>query len=156
MLKVCQININSFHNYYNRNALEAFVIANKIDIICLSETWSDVNKKCSLAGFNFFEDYRRYGYGGAAIAFRKDLKANKLNFAGKGEFVAAEFFVGRKKLTIVSGYVARSVSLRDFEDDVANLIDLANNTKDCLICGDFNAKHSMWGNTISNSKGNIL
>lgn len=100
MLKICHLNANSFHNHYNKDAIETFVLANNIDILCLSETWSDLKKKCKMSGFNFFENVRRNGFGGAAIGFRKDIKANRINFSGKGEAVIGEFFIGKKNIRL--------------------------------------------------------
>lgn len=75
----------------------------------MSETWSSNKKKCRLTGFNFIEEFRRNGYGGTAIAVRKDLKANRIPFSGKGEHAIGKIFVGKKSFVIASMYIAPSV-----------------------------------------------
>lgn len=102
------------------------------------------------ASFNFIEDCRRNGFGGAAIGFRKDLKINRIHFAGKGEYVVGELFLGKRKFNLISAYIAPSITTNDFEDDVSRLLDLVTltltNANNSILCGDLNAKHTAWGN----------
>lgn len=156
MLKICHININSFHNATNQNDLMSFLFEEKIDIVCLAETWSNKKKKCKVPGYNSIEDIRADGYGGAAILLNKNIKYKRIEFNGEGENVIIQTLNLQKNLTIASTYLNPQLRTESFEKHVRKLFMVMQKEKNSIICGDFNAKHLTWGNRINDRKGTSL
>lgn len=156
MLKICHININSIHNPNNKADLMSFIEQEKIDIICLAETWSKARRRCKISGFNCAEDPRSDGYGGSAVLLNKNIKFRRIKFSGTGENVIIQTLNLQTNVTVASVYLNPQTNRVDFAEHTNRLFMLMQREKNSFVCGDFNAKHINWGNPSNNHKGTYL
>lgn len=150
---VLHFNCNSFSK--NKDFIIGFISTNDIDIIGLSETWSKNNSSCKLPGYTLFENSRQDGYGGMAIAVRKNIRAVRINYDSE-EATIIRITNLSTNITIASSYFTPSLSNTQFETKVNNLVDNMQNHKNVILYGDFNAKLVKWGSNANHRKGSIL
>lgn len=58
--------------------------------------------------------------------------------------------------TIVSAYFPPNLSTSVFGNTISQLITFLENTPNVLLCGDFNARSTIWGDSVSLPKGSTL
>lgn len=129
-----------------------FAWRHKFPLMCISE--------CGLRADFRLSNYITYvskpnGMKSRAATFiRSDIPAVQRNIVarGEGEYVCCSIRVGTLDLAVVSLYIPPAVPY-----DVSDL----ENILDCVptpyvLCGDFNAHHTMWGSVRSDSRGRRL
>lgn len=93
------------------------------------------------------------GGGGVAILIKKTILHKTLNIPilNAIECIAIEIKIHNTPQIIISAYSPKYTQL--FKNDIAKLMDWP---AQCLVFGDFNAKHPAWNGVSSNRAGNAL
>ena len=128
----------------------------KVDIACLSETritdsekWKDKFKGYSL--YNFERPDKEGG--GVCILVRTNFGITNIStyYSQLVEYISADITIAHDHcLSITSVYARNGCS------HITTELDPCVKQKNCLILGDFNAKHSVWGSTKTNPSGSRL
>jgi hypothetical protein len=140
VLKIVSFNIRSVKS--NLVPLKNFLLKHKPHLVALQETWGAVD---SIEDANYYvaaQKSREGRGGGVALLCRKDIVSVSKELPSSvrcGEVVSADIFIARKCFTVYNVY--RPPRLNDFD---FNSLDHGDNS-DCVIVGDFNAHHELWG-----------
>ena len=128
----------------------------EVSPICVSlqETMvGDRNPLCPRDYMCYHTEYEptRGSHGGCAIFVRYDVAHTHLNLQTPLQAVAVQLHL-KKNYTVLSLYLPPShvISERDLSDLFRQL------PSPFLILGDFNGRHQMWGDVVSNQRGNML
>lgn len=133
--------------------LQRFIKLNSIDVILLNETFLKPNHKLSIPGFKVYRNDRISHGGGVAIVIRSVIKHKVENSIPtkiiENKCLSVEFCNFCVKF--ISAYCPRYT--QDFLHDIELLTSLEG---DYFITGDFNAHHTSWNCSKSDSAGTIL
>ena len=157
-LSICHWNLNSIpaHNFQKLELLQGYISSNKVDILCLSETFLNSDISCDdnnlqLPGFDLIRadhpsDTKR---GGVCIYYRNCLPLKLLNISYLNECITFVIKLGDKICNFVSLYRSPNQSEDDFENFCNNFeltLDAVSAANPFLIVAidDFNAKSSNW------------
>lgn len=154
-MRILQYNIQSVNQ--NRDNLD-FVLNNyKIDLCILSETFSkgegDLKNLCN---FKYIEKARGDNYGGVAIYFRNTINVKLMDYKSSYDIIVAETINLNHNLIICSVYFPPCISITDFNTEITKLFDFLSVRKNVIVMGDFNARHSAWGDSIDSARGKNL
>ncbi|MEW8547197.1 MAG: endonuclease/exonuclease/phosphatase family protein, partial [Candidatus Thiodiazotropha sp.] len=132
---------------------------NNIGILCLSETWESETNPVNFQNWEVFSKSREGGHGGVAILVKpsKDFLVQKVNNVDFGSLEAVCVKVNTKthEIVILNVYIPpEKTDLMRHLIVVAEI--LSRSYKNLVITGDLNAKSLEWGNSTSNTAGNIL
>lgn len=140
-----------------------YILDKSIDIVCLNETWLNINDKFGHTNYKCYRlDRVNQSHGGVSILVKKGLVHELLPSFKTKVIEAIGISVklrNQNKIKIIAAYfpgIKSNVGINNatcFQDDL-NL--LTNTTQDYFICGDFNSKHRSWNCTRGNRAGNIL
>nr|CAH7749570.1 unnamed protein product [Callosobruchus chinensis] len=154
VLKIIQWNARSLLS--NRLSLTQLHLEEKFDIALVSETWYKPSYNVSFKNFNVIRKDRLNGYGGVAIFVSKSIQYEIINFSHNFnediEVCGINVFMDGRKLSVISLY--RPPNVRASRSDYINIFRQLK--YDCIIGGDFNAHHALWGSPIDSNDGNIL
>ena len=158
-LSICHWNVNglSAHNFIKLSLLEAYVSFNKVDIICISETFlnSEIlsdDTRLSIKGYELIRkdhpsDTKR---GGVCIYYNESLPlVRRDDISVLDECLVCELKTKKSKSFVTCLYRSPSQTqdevitfLLNFETTCSNI---AQESPLCsIIVGDFNAKNKMW------------
>ena len=163
-LNIIAINVNSIISKDRRYDLELFVNTHKPDVVLLNETKLNNKHKLSFYDYNIIRKDRigsKQG-GGTAVLIKKDIKFSthdnfKLNKLKVLEACAIKVpLTSNKVLHIVSVYYPSGSNDSTMKNDLSDMFEsmqLDNINNYYVIAGDFNARHTNWGNPNNNSKG---
>ena len=125
-------------------------------LICVQETMLGVNTPCP-------RDYTSFrtahipaigSHGGCLIYVRHDVPSLPLRLTTPLDAVAVQVDLGRK-YSVCSLYLPPvSPNTHISQNDLADLLDQL--PRPFLLLGDLNGRHSLWGDVISNTRGNLL
>lgn len=130
-----------------------------LDILSLQETWLKENNNFSISNYNVIRKDRSLQSGGGLVILLKNhipfqqLDINIINF--KFEFIFVSFYLGIKKNHLLNiynppnNYVPLNHWLNLFNQ-------VSHSFSNFIICGDFNAQHSLWGSDLLNHSGRTL
>lgn len=153
-IKIIQWNIRSLNA--NRYSLQQLLFEERFDIGLLSETWSKPSDTVCFNNFNVVNKSRIRGYGGVAIILANNIIYNPISFVNNFnpnlEVCGVDIKIDQKMYTILSVY--RPSNVRVTVQDYVSLFSQISN--DCIITGDFNAHHGLWGSNSCCVDGNIL
>ena len=90
---------------------------------------------------------------GCAVLIRKDVAHTTLPLQTDLQAVAVQMFI-KRKYTICSIYLPPNRSSHDLLRDLRVLVSQL--PRPFLILGDFNGRHPLWGDVVSNSRGNAI
>ena len=126
--------------------------------ICISLQETMLGRKILFPkGYVFYHtDYNveRDFHGGSALLLRRDVPHMKLPLQTELQAVAVQIF-SKRKYTVCSIYLPPSYDVNC--NLVQNLNYLVNQLpRPYLLLGDFNGRHPMWGDILSNSRGNTV
>ena len=149
-LKILQWNSRSINNKLD----ELKSIANKYDIILISETWLNPEKTIKLPNYNIIRKDRLFkcnnqdDHGGVCIFIKKNLQykdcSNVFKIQEKIEITAVTIQLEQnEKLVICSIY--RPPNCITNATEWKNFFDQASKFKYAIIGGDFNTHHTQWG-----------
>lgn len=158
--------------YYNAQSIcakskadEAFnyLINNKIDVACFSETWLKPDVVFSHKDFKTYRLDRpavnNISHGGVAICVNKKFKHKLLPHLNLTVIEAIGISIETKRgpVVIFSVYFPNTnysdIVFDSFRNDIKKL---TANRNSFFICGDFNSKHSHWNCRMANKPGKIL
>lgn len=153
--KILQWNARSA--FSNNLTLKQLIVEEKFDIGLISETWYKPSYNIKFKGYNVVREDRHDGKGGVAILVSqaipyKVIKFNN-NFNRKIEVCGMNITINKKNISIVSIY--RPPNVKATAADYINLFNQIPHNS-CVIGGDFNSHHGLWGSSISNEAGNVL
>ena len=164
-LSICHWNLNSIsaHNFIKLSLLRAYISINKIDIICLSETYLDSsissdNDNLELPGYNLVraDNPTNTKRGGVCICYHNSLPLKVIDIQLLNECINFEIRIGGKLCSFLCLYRSPSQTRDIFEtfaDNFELTLDTIVNKNPFLIValGDFNAKTTNWYKNDINS-----
>ena len=164
-LSICHWNLNSIsaHNFIKLSLLRAYISINKIDIICLSETYLDSsissdNDNLELPGYNLVraDNPTNTKRGGVCIYYHNSLPLKVIDIQLLNECINFEIRIGGKLCSFLCLYRSPSQTRDIFEtfaDNFELTLDTIVNKNPFLIValGDFNAKTTNWYKNDINS-----
>ena len=118
--------------------------------ICLQET-KVRNGNIRIKDYTFIESHYQGALCNAAVLVRKDIPYHTLNFNCNIRHTAVQIFVN-KWYTVCSVYLPPNDPIDT--GAVENLIHIL--PEPFLIVGDFNGRHTLWCDSISNTRGRVL
>ena len=158
ILSICQLNLNNIpaYKFQKLALLQGYISSNKVDILCLSETFLNPNISCDDSNLQLpGSDLIRADHpsntkrGVVCIYYRNLLPLKLINIHYLNECITFEIKLGDKICNFVSLYRSPNQSEDDFENFCNNFeltLDAVSATNPFLIVaiGDFNAKSSNW------------
>lgn len=141
-LKIIQWNARSA--FSNHNLLKSLIKDSNLDIGIISETWYKPNYNIFFKGYNIIRNDRPGGKGGVAILIKKGLSFKTLNIRldnTRLEVCGVNIMVDKITLSVVSVYRPPNahVDSRTYEKIFTSVC------RHCIVAGDFNAHHTLWG-----------
>ncbi|VDI00719.1 Hypothetical predicted protein [Mytilus galloprovincialis] len=125
------------------------------DIICLQETWYNKQEEhTQIKGYNLASYSVRNTKkkdGGTAIYCRDNIRYTKGNIISKLETSSINIKIDNKTITVVNIYDSATDTK---EAEYENIFKQVKN--DIIMCGDFNAHHTLWGSNSIQTKGREL
>ena len=157
-LSICHWNLNSILAHINSKLflLKAYILVDKFDIICLSETYldstvplDDANLVMSRYNFIRSDHPSNTKRGGACLYYKNYLPLRVLNISYLKECLNFELKIGDKSCNFTALYRSPSQSQDDFEtfsDNFEMTLETLAQKDSFLttIIGDFNAKSCNW------------
>lgn len=151
-LKIIEVNVNSLVSLSRRHSLSSFLDAHKPHIALIVETHLKPFHKFAHRDYSIFRNDRpdRRG-GGTAVLVKNSIKADQSYFSNSlVEYTAVRIpLSGSQNLLVASLYNPQAPS-SSLIDSLNTLLLLADSSS-VIIGGDFNAKHTFWGNDISST-----
>nr|CAI5862750.1 unnamed protein product [Callosobruchus analis] len=149
-----QWNARSFQA--NRHSFNQLQVEEEFDIALISETWFKSTHNINLKHFNVIRKDRANASGGVAIFISKALSYEIITFSNNFnqdiEVCGINALMDSYKISVISLY--RPPNIRATSQDYINIFRHAK--YDCIVGGDFNAHHGLWGSPITSTAGNIL
>lgn len=157
-IKCIELNPNSLNSKAKQHELNEFVKQHKPDVLFMVETKLKPNKKMSILNYNLFRNDRSTDAGGGtAILIKNRFVSTHLKCIPSivsFEYTAIKIALeNNSQLYFVAIYKKPTNKIDTSE--LSKLIDSFNGTP-FVLAGDFNCKHSLWGNSVNNSEGNRL
>lgn len=153
-LKIVHWNAQGITNLLSVKQLELFLSQENADVAMLNETFLKSHHKFHLDGFRIYRNDRENAqHGGVAIAVKYQIN-HKLLPAYETkiiENVSVSVTVDNRSIVLTSAYCPKYH--KSFEIDVKKLTP---SSKEFLVFGDFNARHSAWNCVRNNTAGNVL
>ena len=162
---ICHWNLDSIssHNFIELSLLRAYISVNKIDIICLSETYLDSsissdNDNLELPGYNLVraDNPTNTKRGGVCIYYHNSLPLKVIDIQLLNECINFEIRIGGKLCSFLCLYRLPSQTRDIFETFAVNfeltLDSIMNKTPFLIVAlGDFSAKTTNWYKNDINS-----
>lgn len=150
-MKAISINCNSLIGVARRRELEFFLAKHKPQLVCLNETKLSSKHYLKIPNYTIFRaDSRATNSGGTAILINNNINYSKPRTIIRDNFSATLVQIGEG----VGSFLLISIYFWLINpNDLAFLFNLSERV---VICGDFNAKHSMWNCHSENSNGKSL
>ena len=158
-LNFCHWNLNGIatHDFVKVTLLEAFIKANNIDIICLSETFLDsaialIDERLYIKVYSMIrvDHPSNTKRGGVCVYYKEYLPLiRKVYICKLNECIVTEITVNDEKCFLTCLYKSPNQNQEQFESFCKNLIDVLshinNQQPTCsILVGDFNTKLSKW------------
>ena len=125
ILSICQLNLNNIpaYKFQKLALLQGYISSNKVDILCLSETFLNPNISCDDSNLQLpGSDLIRADHpsntkrGGVCIYYRNLLPLKLINIHYLNECITFEIKLGDKICNFVSLYRSPNQSEDDFEN----------------------------------------
>jgi hypothetical protein len=120
------------------------------DVICLQETFFKDTTIVSFPGYTVLRKDRDDGYGGVAILIRKEISYSKFVSIDDIEGVSVTIGTVSGPLEVINIYCPPNAVF-----DEATFADIFQR-QNALICGDFNAKSTLWGSPKRDHRGKVI
>ncbi|MEL7340032.1 MAG: endonuclease/exonuclease/phosphatase family protein, partial [Bacteroidota bacterium] len=126
-------------------------------VFCLQETRNGTKTILPPSGYNCIQSHsinNETNTRGVCLLINKssNYKTLPLKISGNVEAVAARVWLDDKYYSICSIYLSPSLIIQ--EKDITEILDQL--PQPYLLLGDMNARHSLWGEEINNTKGNLF
>lgn len=134
--------------------LELVLEKEKIDVALLNETFLNPTKKVFITNFKVYRNDRDQNRGGGvAIFVRRNIRHNLLPLYKTSliENLSIEVFVNNRPIVITSAYSPKYTL--SFSTDIKKLTP---HSKEFIVLGDLNARHTSWNCLKNNTAGNVL
>ncbi|XP_058984266.1 uncharacterized protein LOC131805046 [Musca domestica] len=95
-------------------------------------------------------------YGGVAILLKNNIKFKKIQFEIPLDIIICQIINMSNNITIASIYFPHSIRASEIKYELEKLLCFLESRTDVLICGDFNARHSCYGDSFDSHRGNIV
>src|SRR5690349_15946556 len=158
-LKILSWNCRSIFNKKDQLDfyLNSLPFEQTIHILLLQETWLNPKANFHLKNYCCLRRDRtnnkndNYSFGGVMIMIHESLlfSSTKINLEIV-ENILIQLNIGSFKVTIGSIYSSSSISRKQAKSDITKLL---SHPAPYIFAGDWNAKHSSWGNLNSTNKG---
>ncbi|KAG5669630.1 hypothetical protein PVAND_017515 [Polypedilum vanderplanki] len=139
------------HSVCNKiNELSVFLNDYNIDLILLSETWTNVNSRVDIIGYNYYRVDRVHG---GVLIYIKSSIPHKFHSSLVLNYAESVTISIDNKFLISSIYCSPSVTrleARNFFNKISSI------QGPHFIGGDFNAKHIAWNNPTDSDKAELL
>lgn len=156
--KCIHLNVNSLISNSKRHELKTFIDLYKPDMLLLNETKLKPINKLSIPKYNFYRNDRTTDEGGGtAILVKSHLVSTQLQCIptiASFEHTVVKLQLENNKLIYFAAVYKTPINSIN-TDEISLLIHSFGNSQ-YIIAGDFNCKHTFWGNTECNSGGNKL
>lgn len=153
-VRIIHWNSQGISNTSKMVQLEELLERKRIDICLLNETFLKDHHKFQMTNYKVHRNDRddRFG-GGVAILVRNTInhKLLPLTKTNKIENISIEMKIQNKTIVITSAYSPSYGT--NFGNDV---LGLCPSTKEFIVFGDFNARHTSWNCSNNNTAGKIL
>lgn len=153
LLNILSWNAQSVSSGSKLTELELLSRERNIHVICLQETYLNHDSKLYMPNYIIHSNDRPTHGGGVAIMIRRGIQHELLRIRHTDtiEYIAAAIIFHNKRIVISSAYSPH------FNNSFANdLATITTTNNECLIFGDFNAKHTTWHCASNNAAGNVL
>ena len=158
-LKIIQLNVNSLVSKEKRHSFENFLKIHKPTAVLLNETKLKKQHKLNFNNYNFIRNDRTTDGrgGGTGIVIRDNIKFTVVNNPKTLRSIESTIIAiesGNKKIFLVSVYYSYGFANLPLDtEDMNRILGILkfNNNNDVIIGGDFNAKNTLWLNTMSQS-----
>ena len=164
MMSIIQWNVQSFTS--NREQIRVLMKENDSSIVCLQETKLGNFTPNVGHNYSFFRSPPMPGHrahGGTAILVSKSINCKVVHLDTILQANAIQIFTN-KWVTLCSLYLEPTLEARLFDinnhprqlevNDLQNLVNQL--PPPFILLGDFNAKHTLWGETTCDSWGNVV
>lgn len=154
VLKLFHWNANGISNFSHLKQLEFLLEREHIQIASLNETYFNENHKPYFKNYYIYRSDRQGARGGGvALIVRKSIQHKLLSVISthKIENISVEIVINQRPIVITNAYSPKYTT--SFENDIRKLI---SGSKEFIILGDLNAKHSSWNCALNNRAGNVL
>lgn len=151
MVKLLQYNCQGL--LHNKDRISYFLDKNHIDIAIFSEIfkWENFNK---LPNFNIIYKTRPDGYGGVAIALKKEINYRKIQYQTTQDIVIVETTNLTPNIKIAATYFPPNrIQQATFAKEFEKLVNFFENDLTALIAGDMNARNEAYGDPVSLPRG---
>ena len=149
-LKIVQWNARSA--FANHNFFKNLCEKTQFDIGLLCETWYKPAYNVRLTGYSIIRKDRMNGKGGVAIFIKNPLSYKIINFNLNNnnlEVCGANITIGKEVISVVSVY--RPPNIVVSSNEYVEIFSKLEST--CVIGGDFNGHHTLWGCAQNNPAG---
>lgn len=139
-----------------RSTFISFILNHNVDIACVTETHLKPSGKIRIPGYQIYRCDRDStdASGGAALIIKRKIKHHSLPLPAlvAHEAVAANIeLASGSSFRIIAAY--RSPNRTNFQQDLKEIF---SETTSTILCGDLNAKSTIWGCRAGNNIGNTL
>ena len=167
VLKIVYINVNSIVSNNKRYELLQFLEKNDPDICLLGETKLNDTHKLTFKNYEFIRNDRKNAIfgGGTGILVKRNINFEeiKINANDNNKILETTAIsiknLNSNKLYIVSMYATNSNHKKVVIDELNAVLNELNQQKretHVILAGDFNARHSSWGDSVMNTRGALL
>lgn len=155
-MNILQYNIQSLKK--NKNSLDFHLRKLNIDICFLSEIFNIDEKQNSTTfqNYNIVSKKRKDNYGGVAIILKKNIQFKRISFQSTLDILICQTTNLNNNLTLVAVYFPHSVKSITIKNELEKITSFLNSNPNTFICGDFNARHSAFGDFFDSQRGKML
>lgn len=165
-LKIIAINVNSLISVNKQYITQNFLDTEKPDIVLVSETKLNPTHYVNFQNYNFLRSDRPLATqgGGTALLYKKCLNLKQIkrdffyNFKLIEVTVAKLNLVNNRSLFLISLFATnsnRNLFINEI-DTLFNKLKLNNSKNYYIISGDFNARNTLWGDTVDSQRAKYL
>lgn len=154
-LSIIALNVNSIINFDRKQLLAGFIRRNPADIYCLSETKlsSKIVTKFIMPGYRVINLIYKHNVGGTCLIIKNSIKVRHQRFGSIPlEYSQVECLINNDWIGINSIYVNNhGCNLEKFSK-----LFLSKGNNMSIFIGDFNSRHTTFGDIANNSNGTNL
>lgn len=149
--RMCSINVNSLIEYKRKFMLSEFMRTNQAHVYLVQETKFGIGFRYAHGSFNTFTANNRIGCGGVMVLVHNGIRTrNVRTIVGEIDALLLDVETGNGWVTVGSVYAHPAVA------DFAELVKFFPNNSPMVLGGDWNARHSLYGDSSNNRLGVAL
>ena len=155
-LNIVTFNSASLISHAQRATAQVLIDSLKADFYCVSETKLNSRHNVQFTGYNII---RKDNNTGAALLVRKDYEFEEVvirNLLTSSAAAAIVKTTDGRRILVVSVYIKCNCLTEQLGQDLKILGNLQLKYKYLIFGGDFNSRHTSWGDTAVNKNGETL